>query len=483
MQSSFTGNDLSHSLKEAPQLRTISLKMRIMTKHTASFRDPDGYIFSKDGIIYRQITSRGLEDYNAFMSSGLYEALTKKKYLIAHEVLSESLSGEGLTIKPQQLSFVSHPYEWCFAQLKDAALLTLYIQMEAMKVGYTLKDASAYNVQFHNGRPVFIDTLSFEPYEEGKPWVAYKQFCQHFLAPLALSAHVDVRAIKLFQNFIDGVPLDLASSMLKGKKRFNLALLTHIHWHAKTQSKYADKQTNKTKSGKVSKMGMMGLVDNLANTVKKLKWNPSGTEWGDYYTFTNYDDDAFQHKKELVNSWLSADDPKTVWDLGANDGTFSSLASTQKRKTVAFDIDPIAVEKNYRRVRKEKEVNMLPLILDLTNPSPAIGWAHEERGSLKDRGPADTVMALAIIHHLAISNNVPLVKVAEYFSKLCTNLIIEFVPKGDSQVNILLATREDIFDLYHENGFEAAFGQYFTITDKEPVRGTKRTMYHMKVKA
>ncbi|MCB9240008.1 MAG: SAM-dependent methyltransferase [Flavobacteriales bacterium] len=449
-------------------------------KHAASFRDPDGFIFSHNGEIHRQITPRGLTDYKAFMASGLYSTLVGKKYLIPHEELDQSLAGDGLTIKPEQLTFISQPYEWCFAQLKDAALLTLYSQMEALKAGFSLKDATAYNVQFHNGRPVFIDTLSFEPYDEGKPWVAYKQFCQHFLAPLALAAHVDVRSIKLFQNFIDGVPLDLASAMLKGKKRFDLGLLTHIHWHAKTQLKYADKQTNSTKSGNVSKMGMLGLIDNLTGAIKKLKWNPAGTEWGDYYSFTNYNDDSFQHKKEIVQSWLSEDGPALVWDLGANDGTFSSLASAQGRKTVAWDIDPIAVEKNYRRSRKDKEANMLPLILDLTNPSPAIGWGHTERQSLEQRGPADTVMALAIIHHLAISNNVPLERIAEYFAKLGKTLIIEFVPKGDSQVNILLATREDIFDQYDESGFEKAFTNYFTILQKEPVRGTKRTMYHLK---
>jgi ribosomal protein L11 methylase PrmA len=448
-----------------------------MNKHAASFRDPSGYIFTHQSLVHRQITPEGIVNYRSFMDSGLYDVLVKKRYLISHEELSESLSGDGLTILPKQISLISYPYEWSFAQLKDAALLTLFIQMEALKLGQTLKDASAYNIQFHEGRPVFIDTLSFEPYIEGKPWVAYRQFCQHFLAPLALASRVDVRCIKLLMNNIDGIPLDLASSLLPTKTRFNLRLLTHIHWHAKTQTKYSNKKTNEKSGGSISKMGMLGLIDNLKSTVKKLTWNPKGTEWGDYYTFTNYKSESFDHKKEIVSNWLDKVGPKNVWDMGANDGTFSRLASDKGISTVAFDIDPIAVEKNYRRIRKEKEKNLLPLILDLTNPSPAIGWAHTERENIEQRGPVDTVMALALIHHLSISNNLPLESVADYFSRLGSHLIIEFVPKGDSQVDILLATRVDIFPTYNEDGFEESFQKHFEMLDKIPVKDTKRTMY------
>ncbi len=448
-----------------------------MNKHSASFRDPSGYIFTHQGQIYRQITPLGLTDYRAFVDSGLYESLTKKNYLISHEELDESLAGEGTTIKPDFVPFISYPYEWSFAQLKDAALLTLFIQMEALKMGQTLKDASAYNIQFHNGRPIFIDTVSFEPYEEGKPWVAYKQFCQHFLAPLALASYVDIRCLKLLMSHIDGIPLDLTSLMLPRKTRFKLPIVTHLHWHAKTQTKYADKQTNNKKGAKISKMGMLGLVDNLKSTVKKLTWNPKGTEWGDYYSFTNYNTESFENKKTIVNAWLKKSQPKSVWDLGANDGTFSRLASSQGIHTVAFDIDPIAVEKNYRQIRKEKESNLLPLILDLTNPSPAIGWAHIERDNIEQRGPVDVLMALALIHHLAIANNLPLDSVASYFSRLTNNLIIEFVPKGDSQVDILLATREDIFPSYNVEGFEKAFAEYFDLVEKQAVVDTKRIMY------
>lgn len=453
-----------------------------MNKLNASFRDPAGFIFtSSQGEILRQINQIGAEEFDLMHSSGLYDTLVKKKFLIPHQEVDNVYADAYKTIKPERLPFISYPYEWSFGQLKDAALLTLYIQKAALKKGMSLKDSSAYNVQFVSGKPVFIDTLSFEVYEEGKPWVAYKQFCQHFLAPIALASMTDIRTLDLLSSNIDGIPLDLASALLPRKSKFKFSLATHIHWHAKTQQKYAGKQTNQKAGKGVSKMAMLGLIDNLVNAVKSLKWNPKGTEWGEYYTFTNYSDSSFDEKKSLVAAYIEEAKPTTVWDLGANDGTFSSIAALKGIETVAFDIDPIAVEKNYRRV-KQDNIPMLPLQLDLTNPSTGIGWAHEERDSLEQRGKADVVMALAIIHHIAISNNVPLEKVADYLSRLGNHVIIEFVPKEDSQVKILLATREDIFVSYHIEGFEKAFTQYFDIVKKQQVGDSLRTLYLLKSK-
>ncbi len=453
-----------------------------MTKLNASFRDPAGYIFtSSQGEILRQINPIGAAEFDLLHSSGLYEALTKKNYLIKHEEVKNVHADAYKTIKPERLPFVSYPYEWSFGQLKDAALLTLFIQKAALKKGMSLKDASAYNVQFVQGKPVFIDTLSFEVYEEGKPWVAYKQFCQHFLAPVALAALTDIRTMQLLKSNIDGIPLDLAATLLPGTTKFKFSLATHIHLHAKTQQKYAGKQTNQKEGKGVSRMAMLGLIDNLVNAIKGIKWNPKGTEWGEYYTFTNYSDSSFDEKKKLVGDYIDKVNPRSLWDLGANDGTFSSIAALKGIETVAFDIDPIAVEKNYRRV-KHDHISMLPLQLDLTNPSNAIGWAHEERDSLENRGPADVVMALAIIHHISISNNVPLPKVADYLSRLGKHVIIEFVPKEDSQVKILLATREDIFVDYHIEGFEKAFSEYFDVVQKNKVGDSLRTLYLLKSK-
>jgi ribosomal protein L11 methylase PrmA len=182
-------------------------------------------------------------------------------------------------------------------------------------------------------------------------------------------------------------------------------------------------------------------------------------------------------RSELQLSAIRAVRPETLWDLGANTGRFSRLAANRGIFTIAADIDPAAVEKSYLQMRSQKETSIHPLVMDLANPSPGIGWGGDERMSLSDRGPADTAMALALIHHLAISNNVPLDRVAQYFRSLCRTLIIEFVPKSDSQVQRLLSSREDIFPSYTVEGFETAFETCFRTLRREPVKDCDRVLY------
>jgi hypothetical protein len=452
----------------------------------ASFRDPSGFLFTQDGDLFRQVSQSYAEEYNRLMESGLYARLVKARILVTHtevDVPAPDPSTAYKIIRPEPIPFISYPYEWAFSQLKDAALATLSLQKRALKSGMSLKDASAYNIQFQNGKPLLIDTLSFEIYQEGRPWVAYRQFCQHFLAPLALMAYVDIRLGQLLRVYIDGVPLDLASKLLPFRTRFNFGLLTHIHLHASAQRRYAGAEVKQPASNKgMSKQSMVGLIESLESTVKKLNWKPAGTEWGNYYEITNYSDSAFEHKKELVSKWLEQANPRSVWDLGANTGVFSRLASGRGISTISFDIDPVAVEQNYRQVKSEKELNILPLVIDLTNPSPAIGWHNRERESLSDRGPVEMVLALALIHHLAISNNVPFPQLADFFHEMGHWLIIEFVPKSDSQVQKLLSSRLDIFDHYNRDDFEHIFQQRFDILESSQVRESERFIYLMRRK-
>ena len=349
-----------------------------------------------------------------------------------------------------------------------------------MRRGMTLKDASAYNVVFDRGRPVFIDTLSFEKHEQGAPWVAYGQFCSHFLAPLALMARSDIRLQRLMETFIDGIPLNLAARLLPRRTLFKPGLFVHLFLHAWFQSRYADTSagtTQPTKNHRVSETGARGMIDGLSGVISKLSWKPSGTEWADYYATNSYDTEGLERKKQIVGEFIARIVPNTVWDLGANTGVFSRIAAAQGAKTVAFDVDPACVEVCYSEVKRDREENLLPLRCDLTNPSPAIGWAHQERRSLIDRGTADLVMMLALIHHLAISNNVPLAHVAHFAHSLCRWLIIEFIPKNDPQAQRLLRTRKDIFPNYSQRAFETEFGRYFTIVDSRPVGGNDRVLY------
>ncbi|HZW04656.1 MAG TPA: class I SAM-dependent methyltransferase [Anaerolineaceae bacterium] len=449
----------------------------------ASFRDPSGFLFQHQGVLYRQVNQSYQTDYDRLISSGLVQTLIEKRRLIAHQEVEDvpaPLPAIGYKIiRPERVPFISYPYEWSFSQLKDAALLTLKIQKVALKAGMSLKDASAYNVQFHQGAPIFIDTLSFETYVEGRPWVAYRQFCQHFLAPLALMATTDIRLNHLLQNDIDGIPLDLASRLLPWQTRLNFGLATHIHMHASAQKKYSDEAVHDhARKPAFSRAAMTGLIDNLTSTVKKLTWQPAGTEWGAYYSDTNYSDDAFEEKKRIVRQLIGRVQPVRVLDLGANTGVFSRIAAEDSRCLVlSTDIDPAAVELNYLAGKKTQCANILPLRLDLTNPWPAIGWNNQEREAFLQRGKADLVMALALVHHLAISNNVPLADIAGMLSELSRFLIIEFVPKEDSQVQRLLASREDIFPTYTLEHFVAVFSQRFTLREQVQIPGTLRTLF------
>ena len=447
-----------------------------------SFRDPSGFLFQQDGVIYRQVNLAYKDDYDHLMDSGLYQTLVDDNLLIPHgEVGIEPLVSELAykVIKPEPISFVSYPYEWCFSQLRDAALTTLEIQRKALDFGMSLRDSSSYNIQFKDGRPVFIDTLSFGKYREGEPWVAYRQFCQHFLAPLVLMSYKDIRLSQLLSIHIDGLPLDLASCLLPWRTRLSFSLLSHIHLHARSQKHFADKPIN-VRQQRVSRYAFVGILNSLESTVKRLKWQPVGTEWADYYHDTNYSQEAFEHKKTTVAGFLDRVRPATVWDLGANVGIFSRLASDRGIPTVSFDVDTAAVEKNYLDSVARGETNILPLVLDLTNPSPGIGWENKERMSLKERGPADVVLALALVHHLAISNNVHFSKIAGFLSDISHRLIVEFIPKSDSQIQRLLATRDDIFPDYTRPAFEQEFNRYFTIDDWTDIRESQRTLYLMR---
>jgi len=448
---------------------------------SSSFRDPSGFLFVEDGSLYRQVNQVYRENYDHLMDSGLYDTVVSKGLLIPHEEASSDLARTHDAYKvlnPQPVPFISYPYEWCFSQFKDAALLTLQVQKAAIDFGATLKDASAYNVQFVGPKPVLIDTLSFEKYTEGQAWVPYRQFCQHFLAPLALMSHTDVRLSQLSRTNIDGVPLDLASSLLPFRTRLSFSLLSHIHLHARSQKHFAERTVD-TSRRRMAPRSFLGLIDSLESAVKKLKWRPRGELWRDYYEESSYSADALDQKREIVSRYLDQVRPAVAWDLGGNVGLFSRVASEKGILTISFDVDPECVEQNYLESVRKGESHILPLLLDLTNPSPGIGWQHEERMSLMDRGPADAILCLALIHHLAISNNLPLNKVAEFLNSIGKSLIIEFVPKSDQQVQRLLASREDIFVQYTQEHFEAAFAQHFQIVASEQLPDSDRTIYLM----
>ena len=448
-------------------------------RHPSSFRDPSGHIFLSGNQLFRHIDSVYVPVYDSCSESGLFADLFEKQLLIPHEEVERSDSH--VVIQPERITFMSYPYEWCFSQWKDAALRTLQIQKIALNYHFCLKDASVFNVQFHNGKPIFIDTLSFEPYVEGTAWVAYRQFCEHFLAPLALMALKDIRLGTLFRTWMQGIPLDLATSLLPWRTRLNPNLFAHLYLHASSQKNLENRPGDAPARGetRISRQSLLGILESLEMAINSLHWKPTGTEWGNYYDNTNYSDAALVAKRELVGQFLDqiTPTPATVWDCGGNTGHFSRVASDRGIFTLSLDIDPAAVEQNYRQMREKNETSLYPLVQDLTNPSNNCGWDLTERTSLIGRGPADVALALALIHHLAIGNNVPLEQISKFFTQFAPWLIIEFVPKEDSQVKRLLAHRQDIFPGYNEKGFESAFCEDWKLVSKVPIAGTVRSLY------
>lgn len=451
-------------------------------QHQASFRDPAGFVYlDKAGRLLRQVTTVGADDFELLHSSKLYDSLTQKGWLIPHHAVSDKQAkGAHAIVEPEKLPFITYPFEWSFSQLQDAALLTLQIQKEALKHGMTLKDASAYNVQFRQGKPLCIDTLSFEKYTAGTPWKAYRQFCQHFLAPLALMAYVDSRCAQLSRVHLDGIPLDLAAKLLPQRARLRAGLLLHIFLHAGAQR--AKSKDHEPRTAQVSKAQLLAILGSLERIVSKLKLPHTASEWGDYYNNTNYSADAADQKAALVRAFAKPLSAKTALDIGGNNGTYSRVLNKLGITTVCSDIDSNAVEANYLHMRANNETAMMPLLIDFTNPGGALGWANAERDPVHERLQTDLVMSLAVIHHLAISNNLPLAHIAAYMSRFAPHLIIEFVPKSDSQVRKLLATREDIFPDYTEAGFKGAFGTCFTLLKEAKIPDTQRTLYLFKRK-
>ena len=457
-----------------------------MNNELSSFRDPAGKLFWYEGKLYRTITDRYYETYNTVKTSGLFDALRAESKIVDFaerpaRVFPHLSKKVLLVLEPQILPFISYPYEWSFSQLKDAALLTLDLHIEGLKSNFLLKDASAYNIQFFDGQPIFIDHLSFDTCDEHSIWPAYGQFCRHFLAPLVLMSKVDPGLNALSKLHIDGIPLPLACKLIPTRKMLSFGLFIHLLCHAMSQKKYADQGEKVRNDKKLSQSKMLNFAFSLKDTIEKITWKPKGTEWVAYYDDTNYSTTAMQNKLELITHFVKkVPRIKYLWDFGGNTGVMSRAVQAYAEHIICFDIDVAAVENNYLQVKGNAETKILPLVMDFTNPSPPIGFASQERSSLGSRGVADLGIALAFIHHLAISNNIPLRSMAKYFSSLCRHLIIEFIPKEDSQVQRLLLSRDDIFSEYNQEAFVKEFSKYFEIMDQKKVADSKRTIYLMK---
>jgi hypothetical protein len=446
----------------------------------ASFRDPAGTVFRRDDVLYRQINRSFKDRWEDLDRSKVLVELQSRGLLVEHEVVSPELALDprtaAATIRPEIVPFISYPYEWTFGELKDAALLTLEAQSVAAARGFTLRDATAFNVQFLRGKPILIDTLSFERAAPDAPWRPYRQFCEQFIAPLALMAHRDPRSSFLLQSLPDGIPLALAAGMLPIRTRLSGGLGPHIHLHARGQKARAA-QHDPSRSISMSAVRREALLDSLRRTVDGLRMRHGRTIWTDYGEGkTSYSPEAVDSKDQLVREMLTDSRPAVVWDLGANLGRYSRIAADAGARVIALESDPVAANRHYERLRADEATEILPLVQDVANPSPRIGWANKERASLLDRADADVVMALALVHHLAIARNVPLTKIASLLADMAPRAIVEWIPPDDPMVREMLVNRQDVLPDYTFDGFMETFGRFFEIVDRKPIDGTSRQL-------
>lgn len=444
-----------------------------------SFRDPHGRLFEHEGTLYREVRSSYASRYRALMDSGLYGRLVGDDLLVAHEEVDDPppSAPDARVVRPERIPFVSYPYEWTFSALRAAALLTLDVQLAALEHGMVLKDASAFNVQFRGTAPVFIDTLSFDHHEEGEPWRAYRQFCRHFLAPLAVGAHAGWTVRGLWRSELDGVPLPFASRALPLRSWLKPSLLMHLHLHALGEEKLSAAGRSLGRgSGRMSRGRLEELCRSLRRAVEGLDYEPGDTVWSDYYdACDHYPDGALERKEAAVVRVLDRTEPDTVWDLGSNTGRYSRLAADRGARVVAVDADPDAVERHWREARVEG-LAVLPLVMDLTNPSPALGWRGRERLSLEERGPADLVLLLAAVHHLRLAGNVPFDEMASWFSELGRWVAVEWVPRDDEKVAALLERRGVEAPDYTETEYRRAFARRFEVVATESLAPSGRRL-------
>lgn len=450
-------------------------------RNTSSFRDPSGYVFIEDNKVKRVINPIYFEQYKSLTDSGFYKTLFDKKYLIPHQEVSKSDSK--ISIEVSKIPFITYPYEWSFLQYKHAALLTLKIQKLCLENNFILKDASAFNITFHEGKPIFIDTLSFDFYKENNPWLAYKQFIMHFLGPLVLTKYFGQDHLKTLSQNLEGISLQKLSQLLPFKSYFSPTIFTNVHLLAKYDKKY--ESDKKTVNNNLSKVSQVKLLDGLYDFIANLSVNEK-TEWDHYYNQINYNDVAYQFKKEVVKDWFLSIKGESLIDIGGNDGTFSRELKNVAKLIIVADLDPNAVEQNYKQVLKIKEKMILPIVADILNPSANYGFNNEERFSFIDRVEdlhLDGCLALAVIHHITLSGNIPFSLSAKFFSKMAPNLLIEFPKRSDSWVQFLLDSKREFknhFDFYNEENFEKEYSVYFEIINKQKIASSERILYSLK---
>lgn len=445
-------------------------------QQAVSYRDRDGFIVLDRSGLRRYVALSYAQRYQQLMGSGLYEKLVTEGLLIPHvEVRMEEDEKKRFyrILEPERIPFISLPYEWTAEQWKEATLTLLRINTLCIEHGMILKDATPFNMAFYKGRCVFFDTLSFDVYTDGEAWVAYRQFCEMMLGPLALIHFNDTDWGKMMVSQINGWPLSFISANLPLRTWLNPVLLFHIHLHSRIK-KSGTIAARKT----FSREKLLVLWDMIRNSIVHWKTGKRAIVWSNYYDTGILSETYLERKKQIVTNWFSTMRFTEVIDIGSNDGQFSLLAGSYAKQVIAIEYDHTCVEKLRQEISKKRLTHIETVVADIVTPTPAVGWENEERFSLLQRLSGDMLLMLAVIHHVCIGANVPMAFVAKLAARISTRYaIVEFVPRTDPKVIELLRNRKDIFDDYQESVFQTCFSQYFRLVEVADCNTTDRKLY------
>jgi SAM-dependent methyltransferase len=454
-----------------------------------SFRDPTNRVFYSGDRVLRGLRDGAIDDWRALSERAFFRRMHDNGTVCRTWELDPTAVPDAVAedwpvvLEHERIPFVSYPYEWGFSMLRDAALLHLDVVLAALRDGTTTKDGSAYNVQWRGTDPAFIDVGSFERLRPGEPWAGYRQFCQTLLYPLLLQAHLGVGFQPWLRSQVDGIESGQLRPLFGGTRRFRAGVLKHVHLHDAIQARFAGRSTRAVRedlrSAGFSSELVVATVRALRRLVGKLTWQPPASHWTAYQETCTYTDGDRAAKIAFVGEALAgAGDLDLALDLGANDGTYSRLAAEHARYVVAVEYDEATSDAFYQRLRAEGERRILPLVMDLANPSPGLGWRGRERAAFADRAGADAVLALAVIHHLAIGRNVPLAEIVDLLAGLGRRVVVEFVDPADPMAARLLANKPaGLFPEYRREVFERLLADRLTIERRLELPSGTRALY------
>lgn len=435
----------------------------------------------------RGISERGLADWSAFSSTDLFPRLVESGKLVATEALDradvapELADAWAALLRHEQIPFVSYPYEWTFGMLQDAALLQLELLLSSLDEGLILKDATPYNVQWRGAKPVFIDVGSFERARPGEAWTGYRQFCMLFLYPLLLRSLRGLPFAPWLRGSIEGIAPADCRRLLATRDLFRRGVFVHVYLHAKLERRYGDRSRDvarELRSAGFSTELIRANARKLERLVRSLEPTGEASPWTDYRAAASYDAEDAERKAAFVRTAVEVTRPRLVWDFGCNDGRYARIAAESGAYVVAMDADEPVVDRLYRGLRADGSANVLPLVIDVADPSPGLGWRNRERRTLVERGAPDLTLCLALVHHLAIARNVPVAELVDWLRTLGGSLVIELATPEDAMVERLLAgKREGLHADYGREPFERALRAAFEVERTEELSSGTRVLY------